>query len=118
MTVLENIKELQPQWSYQELRDHLNSFLFRKNEEIQAKVSELSGGERLRLSLCQIAAKTPRLILLDEVTNNVDLATKNHLIEVLSCYEGALIVVSHDDEFLKALGITQVLIAKDGLLHC
>ena len=61
------------------LRKHLNDFLFRKNEEVYALVSRLSGGEKVRLSLAQIASQTPRLLILDEVTNNLDLETQEHV---------------------------------------
>lgn len=58
---------------YIEIRKHLNDFLFRKNEEVESLVSTLSGGEKARLSLAQIAAITPKLLILDEMTNNLDL---------------------------------------------
>ncbi|MBI6545759.1 MAG: ABC-F family ATP-binding cassette domain-containing protein [Cyanobacteria bacterium NC_groundwater_1444_Ag_S-0.65um_54_12] len=103
---METIHDLVPTWPYVEIRRHLNDFLFRKNEEINAPVSKLSGGERARLSLAQIAAKTPKLLLLDEITNNLDLETRNHIIQILGEYPGAMIVISHDADFLKAIGIT------------
>ncbi len=107
-SILDTISEVRPDWTHQELREHLNSFLFRKNDEIFAKIKILSGGERLRLSLCQLAACMPRLLLLDEVTNNVDLATKKYLKDVLSNYAGALIVISHDDDFLRSLKVDRI----------
>ena len=94
-----------PHWSYAEIRRHLNDFLFRKNEEVNARVHQLSGGEKARLSLAQIGAKTPKLLILDEITNNLDLETRAHVIQVLKNYPGALIVISHDEEFLKDIGI-------------
>lgn len=68
-------------------------------------VSTLSGGERVRLSLAQIATKTPKLLILDEITNNIDLETRAHAVEVLKCYPGAMIIVSHDEDFLDEVGI-------------
>ena len=106
-SALENIHELVPMWEHAEIRRHLNDFLFRKNEEVNALVSNLSGGEKARLSLAQIAAKTPKFLILDEVTNNIDLETRQHVIQVLKDYPGAMIVVSHDEEFLKEIGIEQ-----------
>jgi ATPase subunit of ABC transporter with duplicated ATPase domains len=94
-----------PTWSQAEIRKHLNNFLFRKNEEVNAPLHTLSGGERARLSLALIAAKTPKLLLLDEITNNIDLETRDHVIEVLRAYPGALVVISHDADFLRALHI-------------
>jgi ATPase subunit of ABC transporter with duplicated ATPase domains len=104
-TVLEEIQTLVPSWSHEEIRRHLNDFLFRKNEEVLAFVSTLSGGEKARLSLAKIAAKTPKLLILDEITNNLDLETRAHVIQILSHYSGALIVISHDENFLKEIGI-------------
>jgi ATPase subunit of ABC transporter with duplicated ATPase domains len=104
-TVLETIHDLVPSWSHGDVRRHLNDFLFRKNEEVNALVSTLSGGEKVRLSLAQIAAKTPQLLILDEITNNLDLETRDHVIQVLKEYPGAMIVISHDEDFLKAIHV-------------
>ncbi|HUX78872.1 MAG TPA: ABC-F family ATP-binding cassette domain-containing protein [Alphaproteobacteria bacterium] len=105
-TVLEVIHDLIPTWSHADIRSHLNDFLLRKNEEINAPVHTLSGGEKARLSLAQIAAKTPKLLILDEITNNLDLETREHVIQVLTDYPGAMIVISHDEDFLKAIKVT------------
>ena len=107
-TVLETITDLVPTWSHIEVRRHLNDFLFRKNEEVNSLVAQLSGGEKARLSLAQIAAKTPKLLILDEITNNLDLETRGHVIEVLKNYPGAMIVISHDADFLEEIGINEV----------
>ncbi len=104
-TVLECIREIRTEWTPIEARRHLNDFLFRKNEEINALVSTLSGGEKARLSLAKIAAKTPRLLILDEMTNNIDLETREHIVQVLKIYPGAMIIISHDEDFLKEIGI-------------
>jgi ATPase subunit of ABC transporter with duplicated ATPase domains len=107
-TVLETIAELVPTWPHIEVRRHLNDFLFRKNEEVNALVSTLSGGEKARLSLAQIAAETPKLLILDEITNNLDLETKEHVVQVLREFPGAMIVISHDSDFLEEIGISEV----------
>lgn len=104
-TALEMAEESAPQLSHMELRDHLNSFLFRKNHEVNNQVSNLSGGEKARLSLALLALQPKQLLILDEVTNNVDLETKNHLIQALQQYPGAMVLVSHDEEFIKQLGL-------------
>lgn len=104
-TSLETIQNLVPTWSHAEIRRHLNDFLFRKNEEINTPVIHLSGGEKARLTLAQISAKTPKLLILDEITNNIDLETKVHVIQVLKNYPGAMIVISHDEMFLEEIGI-------------
>jgi ATPase subunit of ABC transporter with duplicated ATPase domains len=104
-SVLESVIKLVPHWTHAEIRKHLNDFLFRKNEEVNALTSTLSGGEKARLSLALIGAKTPKLLILDEVTNNLDLETKAHIVEVLKEYPGAIIAVSHDEDFLEEIGI-------------
>jgi len=76
-------------WPDTDVRKHLNDFLFRKNEEISAYTSNLSGGEQARLCLAQIAALSPSLLLLDELTNNLDIEAKEHLIQVLNAYKDA-----------------------------
>lgn len=107
-TVLEIIADLVPSWSHIEVRRHLNDFLFRKNEEVNAPISTLSGGEKARLTLAQIAARTPKLLILDEITNNLDLETKEHISQVLKAYPGAMIVISHDADFLEEIGVNEV----------
>ena len=108
-TVLETIADLVPHLPHTEIRRHLNDFLFRKNEEVNTLVSTLSGGEKARLSLAQIAAKTPKLLILDEITNNLDLETKEHVAQVLKAYPGAIIVISHEADFLEEIGINEVI---------
>ncbi|KTD53975.1 ABC-F family ATP-binding cassette domain-containing protein [Legionella quateirensis] len=104
-TVLDLMKSQMPHASHAELRVHLNDFLFRKNEEVELQVKDLSGGEKARLSLALIAANPPKLLILDEVTNNVDLETRAHIIEVLREFPGAMLVISHDHDFLESIHI-------------
>lgn len=104
-SVLEFMLELVPSWSHAEVRKHLNDFLFRKNEEVNALISQLSGGEKARLSLAKIAAKTPKLLILDEITNNLDFETKAHVTKVLKEYPGAMIIISHDEDLLREIEI-------------
>lgn len=106
-TVYETISELTPNWSHIEVRRYLNDFLFRTNDEVNHLVSKLSGGERVRLCLAQIGAKTPKLLILDEITNNLDLETKTHVIQVLKAYPGAMIIISHDTDFLEAIELSE-----------
>ena len=115
-SVLETIVSQRPDWDHKTLRPHLNDFLFRKNEEVNAGVNQLSGGEKARLSLACIAAKKPHLLILDEVTNNLDLETKGHVNHVLKDYPGSIIVVSHDEGFLQDLGIESFYQIVNGLL--
>ncbi|GHU11788.1 erythromycin ABC transporter ATP-binding protein [Alphaproteobacteria bacterium] len=104
-SAVEIISEANSLWSHAEIRKHLNDFLFRKNEEVNAPVKTLSGGEKARLSLAKIAANSPKLLILDEITNNIDLETRDHVINVLRKYPSAIIVISHDDDFLSQIKI-------------
>lgn len=104
-TVLGTLQSLAPAWSHAKTRDPLNDFLFRKNEEVHAPVKTLSRREKVRLSLAQIAAKTTKLLILDEITNNLDLETRD-VSQVLKEYPGALIVISHDEDFLRAINVS------------
>ena len=100
--------------SQNDIRKHLNSFLFRKNEEVFEKVKNLSGGEKARLSLAQVAVNPPKLLILDEITNNVDIETKQYIVDVLSQYPGAFIVISHEVDFLKKLPLTEKYVINKG----
>ncbi len=104
-TVFDTIADILPQKNQSEIRDFLNDFLFRKNEDVNKKTAVLSGGEKARLSLAAIAAKTPKLLIIDEITNNIDLETKEHVTQVLREYPGAMIIISHDSVFLDEIGV-------------
>ncbi len=105
-TVEEIIHEANPALSRAEVRKHLNDYLFRKNEEVFAQVRTLSGGEKAKLSLAQVAANPPKLLILDEITNNLDIETKDYITTVLQAYPGAYILISHEPDFLDALPLT------------
>lgn len=107
MTPIETIATI-TNLSHSEIRKYLNNFLFRKNEEINLPNKYLSGGEKARLCLAQITILAPALLILDEVTNNIDFETKEHIVNILKNYSGPFIVVSHDYEFLKDINIQQV----------
>lgn len=107
-TVFETINDAVPYWNYDQVRRHLNDFLFRKNEEVEILVGHLSGGELARLSMAKIAASPPTLMILDEITNNIDLETRDHLISVLKAYDSQMVLISHDEDFIKSVGITQI----------
>ena len=115
-TVEDIIKDRNPTLDSKEIRKHLNAFLFRKNEEVFAKVKTLSGGEKARLSLAQIAAKPPKLLILDEITNNVDIETKQYIATVLQEYPGAMIIISHEESFLDQLPLTAFYAIHNGTL--
>lgn len=100
-TVIENVQT--HGLSLAETRDLLNDYLFRSNEQINQLAGDLSGGELARLSLAQISAKTPEILLLDEITNNLDIRTKNYVISVLKKFPGAIMLISHDEELISAI---------------
>jgi ATPase subunit of ABC transporter with duplicated ATPase domains len=107
LSAIEIISNAAPNWPQFEIRKHLNNFLFRTNQEAMLPSSMLSGGEKTRLSLAQIAAKTPKLLILDEITNNLDIETKNHVAKLLKNYPGAIIIISHDQKFLEEISINE-----------
>ena len=84
------------------LRDILAAFLF-KGEDIDKKVSVLSGGERSRLAMARLMLNPHNLLALDEPTNHMDIRSKDILKQALKAYDGTLIVVSHDRDFLDTL---------------
>ena len=104
-TVFTAIQSAAPTWDNCQIRAHLNDFLFQKNAEVSRKTSHLSGGERARLSLACISACTPKLLLLDEITNNLDIETRQHVMNVLKNFPGSLIISSHDMNFLDEIGV-------------
>lgn len=84
------------------LRDILAAFLF-KGEDIDKKVAVLSGGERARLAMAKLMLKPYNLLALDEPTNHMDIRSKDILKQALKSYDGTLIIVSHDRDFLDGL---------------
>lgn len=116
-TVEDTVYERNKTLTQNDIRKHLNSFLFRKNEEVFEKVKNLSGGEKARLSLAQIAVNPPKLLILDEITNNVDIETKQYIVDILSQYPGAFIVISHETDFLEQLPLTGKYTIDNGKLH-
>lgn len=94
------------------LRDLLAGFLF-KGEDIDKKVSVLSGGERARLGMAKLMLGTFNCLLLDEPTNHMDIRSKEMLKKALKAYDGTLIVVSHDRDFLDGL-VDRLYVFRDG----
>ena len=105
-TVLQSLANSVPTWTEPALRRHLNDFLFRRSSALDTPVSALSGGEKARLSLARIAARTPRLLILDELTNNLDRRLRQHVTEVIQTYPGTLLLISHDEDFLAEIGVS------------
>ena len=111
LNVLENIRHYAPSdMQEHDLRIRLGRFLFYK-EDVFKQARDLSGGEKCRLALaCLLAVSNePDLIILDEPTNNLDLAGIEQMQNALLQYSGALFVISHDQDFLESIGIDTVL---------
>jgi ATP-binding cassette subfamily F protein 3 len=101
-TIFETVDDIAEGDIRKELRSILGTFLF-SGEEIEKKVSVLSGGERTRLALCQLLLSPCNFLILDEPTNHLDIQSKEVLKQALLNYEGTFIIVSHDREFLDGL---------------
>ncbi|UJW31247.1 ATP-binding cassette domain-containing protein [Saccharothrix sp. AJ9571] len=117
-TVAENFAAFAPGMPPAQRMNTLARFLFR-GARVQLPVGVLSGGERLRATLACVlfAEPAPQLLLLDEPTNNLDLVSAEQLESALNAYEGAFVVVSHDERFLAAVGIERWLRLEHGSLR-
>jgi ATP-binding cassette, subfamily F, member 3 len=107
-TVFENVMELRTnenQLTEQQGRAILGAFLFRK-DDVHKKVSVLSGGEKSRLALARLLVKPPNLLLMDEPTTHLDIASIDALVGALQEYDGTFIFISHDVYFIRALAKT------------
>ena len=101
-TVLETIYEAADEKTSPKVRNILGSFLF-SNDTVEKKVGVLSGGERARVALCKLLLDPVNLLVMDEPTNHLDITSKELLKRALVEYDGSLIIVSHDREFLQGL---------------
>ena len=101
-TVLETIYDAADEKTSPKVRSILGSFLF-SNDTVEKKVGVLSGGERARVALCKLLLEPVNLLVMDEPTNHLDITSKELLKRALLEYDGSLIVVSHDREFLQGL---------------
>ncbi|HEY9630054.1 MAG TPA: ATP-binding cassette domain-containing protein [Coleofasciculaceae cyanobacterium] len=105
-TVLENMHRVNPALNYQLLRQQLGHFLF-FNDDVYKSAAVLSGGELARLAIALITVSELDLLILDEPTNNLDIATVDQMVTALNDYQGALWVISHDLDFLSRIAITR-----------
>ncbi|MFB8028540.1 MULTISPECIES: ABC-F family ATP-binding cassette domain-containing protein [unclassified Streptomyces] len=117
LSLVDNVARVAPGMTANGIRARLAHFLF-KGGRADRPAGTLSGGERLRAALAALllADPAPRLLMLDEPTNSLDLSGVRRLTSALTAYQGALIVASHDLAFLGSLGITRwLLLDADGL---
>ncbi|GAA3899357.1 ABC-F family ATP-binding cassette domain-containing protein [Streptomyces sp. NPDC059687] len=111
LTVAQNVARFAPGATNNRIRARLARFLFRGARADQP-AGTLSGGERFRAALAalMLAEPAPQLLILDEPTNNLDMASVRQLTTALESYEGALIVAGHDIPFLESIGITRMVL--------
>ena len=106
--MVENFLQHNPQAKIFDAYSALAEFQFR-NKDAEKKISDLSGGEKIRagLAINLMSSEPPQLIILDEPTNYLDLRSIDAIESILKSYQGAMLVVSHDEAFIKNIGITR-----------
>ena len=113
-TVLENFWEEYPDYLREEVRSALGGFLF-SGEDVEKKMGQLSGGEKVRLALCKMLQTRPNLLILDEPTNHMDIIGKEALEQMLHAYEGTVLFVSHDRYFISKIATGILEFSQDGV---
>ncbi|HET9420912.1 MAG TPA: ABC-F family ATP-binding cassette domain-containing protein [Nocardioides sp.] len=113
-TVLQNLHSSAPQLTDTEARSVLGSFLF-SGDDADKPASVLSGGEKTRLALAILVVSSANVLLLDEPTNNLDPASREEVLAAIRSYEGAIVLVTHDEGAVHALEPDRVLILPDGV---
>ena len=104
-TLLDTMIEAANDTNRSKVRDMLGAFLFR-GDDVEKKVKVLSGGERNRLALCRLLLQPINVLVMDEPTNHLDIKSKNVLKAALQNFEGTLLLVSHDRDFLQGMANT------------
>ncbi|AKU16825.1 ABC-F family ATP-binding cassette domain-containing protein [Luteipulveratus mongoliensis] len=113
-SVLANMKSAAPDLGETEVRKVLGSFLF-SGDDVNKPAGVLSGGEKTRLSLALLVVSSANVLLLDEPTNNLDPASREEILGALQTYEGAVVLVTHDEGAVEALQPERVLLLPDGV---
>ena len=114
LSPVEQIGQLRPDFQYGDIRAALGRFQF-SSEQVETKLSQLSGGERARVALLKLLLEDNNLLLMDEPTNHLDMASKDTLEETLKAYTGSLITVSHDRWFLDQV-VNRIWELNDGIV--
>jgi len=114
LSPVQQIGELRPDFKYGDIRAALGRFQF-TGEQVDTKLSQLSGGERARVALLKLLLEDNNLLLMDEPTNHLDMASKDTLEETLKAYTGSLITVSHDRWFLDQV-VNRIWELHDGII--
>lgn len=113
-TVLENMRSASPDLNDTQMRSVLGSFLF-SGDAVNKPAGVLSGGEKTRLSLAMLVVSAANVLLLDEPTNNLDPASRAEILDALAHFEGAVVLVTHDEGAVEALSPERVLLLPDGV---
>jgi ATPase subunit of ABC transporter with duplicated ATPase domains len=113
-TVLENMRAAAPQLTEADQRGILGSFLF-SGDDVAKPAGVLSGGEKTRLALALLVVSRANVLLLDEPTNNLDPGSRAEILSALRRYRGAIVLVTHDEGAVDALGPERVLLLPDGV---
>lgn len=113
-TVLENMRSAAPDLAETDVRKVLGSFLF-SGDDVDKPAGVLSGGEKTRLALATLVVSAANVLLLDEPTNNLDPASREEILNALRAYEGAVVLVSHDEGAVEALDPERVVLLPDGI---
>jgi ATPase subunit of ABC transporter with duplicated ATPase domains len=111
--VLENMRTAAPELGDTGVRSVLGSFLF-SGDDVDKPAAVLSGGEKTRLALASLVVSSANVLLLDEPTNNLDPASREEVLAAIRTYEGAIILVTHDEGAVLALEPDRVLLLPDG----
>jgi ATP-binding cassette subfamily F protein 3 len=111
-TILEEVETISDTADIPRLRSLLGSFLF-SDDDVEKKVSVLSGGERSRLALLKILLHPANLLILDEPTNHLDINAKQMLLQALRQYKGTVVFVSHDTHFIKNIANRILYLSED-----
>ena len=113
-TVLENLRAAAPDLSEAEHRSILGSFLF-SGDDVAKPAGVLSGGEKTRLALALLVVSGANVLLLDEPTNNLDPGSRSEILSALRRFEGAIVLVTHDEGAVEALSPERVVLLPDGV---
>ena len=113
-TVLENMASFSPDLTETEIRSVLGSFLF-TGDDVEKPARVLSGGEKTRLALAMLVVSSANVLLLDEPTNNLDPASRAEVLGAIHRYQGAIVLVTHDEGAVTALAPERVLLLPDGV---
>jgi len=112
-TVLDEVWNAFPSLEQSRVRGALGLFLF-SGDDAEKPVSVLSGGEKTRLALATLVVSAANVLLLDEPTNNLDPASREEVLAALRRYEGAVVLVTHDEGAVENLGPDRVVLLPDG----